>query len=88
MHHPFGIAGLIVNMTALVLLWVNTPKVQEYTTDKDWSPDGGFFSEVPASADGRKHHIRRFHIRRDGFRLPFALLFLGFLLQLLDLLVA
>jgi len=86
MHHPFGIAGLIVNMTALVLLWVNTPKVEE--TDREWSPDGGFFSEAPAPAEGRKHHIRRFHVRREGFRLPFALLFLGFLLQLLDLLIA
>jgi hypothetical protein len=78
MAHPFGIIGLIMNMGgSLMLLW-SPPSVTGY------SPEGarilGGFSEMP-TPEGK----RQYRIRREGFKLAIGLLFLGFFLQLLDL---
>jgi hypothetical protein len=75
--HPFGIIGLIMNMVgSLMLLWF-PPSVTAYSSDGapiiDWSG--------PASEAGK----RKYRLRKDGFKLAIALLFLGFFLQLLDL---
>jgi hypothetical protein len=84
--HLWGSTGLCVNMAASILLLWFPPKVAEYTEDGLRIPDGGTFREIPATADGRRSNMRRYRVRRDGFRLEFAMLFLGFFLQLLDLL--
>jgi hypothetical protein len=87
MHHVWGIVGLGINMAASVMLLWFPPKVEAYTSDGLYVPDGGPFAELPVSGEGRRQNIRQYRIRREGFRFAFALLFLGFLLQLLDLLI-
>jgi hypothetical protein len=78
--HPFGIAGVMANMAGALALLYFPPKVVEYTRDGrrvvQWVGRG--------SDEGR----RTFQIRRDGFQLGIGLLFLGFFLQLLDILTS
>ena len=64
-----------------MLLWY-PPKVTEYTAEGAAVSAGGSFSELPATPYGK----RQYELRRRGFNLAIALLVLGFLLQLLDLL--
>jgi len=85
--HFWGVAGLLFNMAAAVMLLWFPPKIEEYTPDGLWVPGGGPFSEIPANEEVRRRNVRRYQVRREGFRFAFALLFLGFLLQLLDLLI-
>ncbi len=82
MTHPMAIVGLILNMAgSLMLLWY-PPKVTDYTPDGAAVSAGGTFSELPATLYGKQ----QYQLRRRGFNLAIALLVLGFLLQLLDLL--
>jgi hypothetical protein len=76
-HHPIGIAGLIVNMIAVLLLLRFPPSVSQYTADG--RPIIGW---AGVATDGGK---RRHLIRKHGYEFAIALLFLGFFLQLLDL---
>jgi hypothetical protein len=80
MVHPLGIIGLIANMGGSVMLLWYPPSVSEY--GKDGAPIVGW-SGTP-SAKGK----RRYRIRKDGFNLAIGLLFLGFFLQLLDLMTS
>ena len=82
MAHALGIVGLVLNMAgALMLLWF-PPKVPEYSPEGAAVSAGGSFSELPATPYGK----RQYEIRRRGFNFAIALLVLGFLLQLVDLL--
>jgi hypothetical protein len=77
MAHPFGIIGLIVNMAASVMLLRFPPPVSEYTPDG--APIIGWRGRP--TPDGKRHY----ELRKHGYKLAIALLFLGFFLQLLDL---
>jgi hypothetical protein len=79
MTHLFGIIGLIVNMVATVLLLVFPPTVSEYTA--------GGEPIVPWKGTASDAGKRKYRIRKDRYKFAIALLFLGFFLQLLDLLV-
>jgi hypothetical protein len=83
MHHPHVLAfvGLSANMVGTLLLLNFPPDLKAYRPDG--SNRGQGFG-VQATPDGLRMH-QRF---RDGYKLALALLFLGFFLQLLDLLIA
>jgi hypothetical protein len=77
-HHCVGILGLSFNMIAsFILLWF-PPSVREYT--EEGAPSVSFIG--PPTAEGKRRH----RIRKHGYSFAIALLILGFLLQLLDLL--
>jgi hypothetical protein len=78
--HPFGIGGLVANMIATVMLLKFPPDLKGYLPDG--SNVGGTFAELP-TPEGK----RRFRRLQDGYKLALALLFLGFFLQALDLLI-
>jgi hypothetical protein len=76
-HHPVGVVGLIVNMLAVLLLLRYPPTVTQFT------PDGRpVIGWAGAATDAGK---RRHRIGKHGYKFAIALLFLGFFLQLLDL---
>ena len=81
MAHPMAIIGLISNMAGSVMLLWYPPKVTEYTAEGAAVSAGGSFSEMLPTPFGK----RQYEIRRRGFNFAIALLVLGFLLQLLDL---
>jgi hypothetical protein len=62
--------------------------VEEYTADGLWIPGGGTFSEIPATAEGRRMNMHRYRLRKITFRVAMVLLLFGFTMQFLDLLVA
>jgi len=80
MHHTYGIAGLIANILGTFMLLYFPPETKAY------EPDGS--EKVawvgPPTAAGRREYLKL----KNGFKLGFWLLLLGFLLQLLDLLIA
>jgi hypothetical protein len=75
--HAFGIVGLIINMFAVLLLLKYPPRVTEYT--RDGRPIIGW-GGVASEAGKRKYTMRKY-----GYQFAISLLFLGFFLQLLDL---
>jgi hypothetical protein len=77
MVHPFGMAGLISNMAGTLLLLRFPPDAHGYR------PDGSVHAwwQIPATRAGK----RRYQFFRNGYQLSLGLLFLGFFLQLLDL---
>jgi hypothetical protein len=82
MHHPhaLGFVGLSANMVATLLLLKFPPVL------KGDQPDGSNRGQgfgVKASPEGPRGY-QRF---RDGYQLALGLLFLGFFLQVLDLLI-
>jgi hypothetical protein len=80
MHHPYAVAGLIANMVAALMLLYFPPATRAYT------PEGaGVVTWVNRpTPEGR----RQYDIRRNGSQMAIGLLFLGFFLQLLDLIKA
>lgn len=78
-HWP-GVSGLVANMIGTVLLLWFPPVVKIF--NQDGSEQVVWIR--PPSADG----IRRYTIQIRGFRLAVALLFLGFFLQWLDMLIS
>jgi hypothetical protein len=79
--HPLGIAGVVVNMAGVLFLLFYPPKIIEYTEDGRQKVE--WVNDVKSATGQRRHRLRR-----DGYRLGIALLFLGFFLQLLDLLTS
>ena len=82
MHHPHALAfvGLSANMAGTLLLLRFPPDL------KGSRPDGSSRGQgfgVKASPEG----LRAYERFRDGYKLALGLLFLGFFLQLLDLLI-
>jgi hypothetical protein len=76
--HPFGVAGLIANTAAALLLVRYPPLLDQYT--RDGRP---IFEWAGAPTTEGK---RRSRIATRGYPFAMSLLALGFLLQLLDLL--
>jgi hypothetical protein len=82
MHHPhaLGFVGLSANMVGTLLLLRFPPDLKGYR--QDGSNRGQGFG-VKATPEG----LRLYQRFRDGYKLALGLLFLGFFLQLLDLLI-
>jgi hypothetical protein len=80
MHHPYGIAGLAANMLGSAVLLYFPPGTKGYQLD---GSQHAWWMLGPTE-DGKREYWRL----RNGFKLGFWLLLLGFLLQLLDLLLA
>ena len=78
--HPLGLIGLSANMLGALLLL-------KFPSDlKGYRPDGSQAAwwMLPATPEGKRAYERL----RDGYKLALGLLFLGFFLQLLDLLIS
>lgn len=88
MAHPFGVAGLVLNMIgAVLLIWF--PPTDRANTPEGWGTSGGgTFSELPHSTAENWEGLRAFRRHRSLFRVALVLLFIGFSLQLVDLLTA
>jgi hypothetical protein len=82
--HPLGVAGLILNMAGTVLLLWFPPTSQRYYSNG--TARGTSFAAVPQSEAQRRHWKLMYHVDRWAYRAAMALLLLGFLLQLVDLL--
>ena len=80
MHHTYGIAGLAANMLGSATLLYFPPDTKGY------QPDGSqqVWWVTGPTEDGRREYCKL----RNGFKLGFWLMLLGFLLQLLDLLIS
>jgi nitrate reductase gamma subunit len=76
-HHPLGIIGLTLNMIGAALLLWCPPGAGGY------QKDGSMFAwwHLPATPHGK----RRYWLLTFGFRFGIALLVIGFLFQMLDL---
>ena len=86
MNHPLGVTGLVLNAIGSLLLIRYGPNVEGYTKDGFRVPEGSPFSEVPSSHYQKEDWRREFKRRQWTFRIAFALLTSGFVLQLFDLL--
>ena len=77
--HPFGVAGLLVDAVASIGLL-------KFTADLD---AGSSISHEPQSPRSASSELRRPYLRHiRAYRFAFFALTVGFLLQLIDLLIA
>jgi hypothetical protein len=82
MPHPFGIAGLVLSMLASLLLLGFPPDAGGYDKYGVYRAPG----QIPVAPT--KLGQFRYKFLKNGFRIAMGFLFVGFALQLVDLLSA
>jgi hypothetical protein len=84
MKHPFSTLGLILDTVGTAALLWFPPIIGGYTATG--MPIIGAWKQEPPSETGRQEWQRSYVLRVRRFRAALGFLFLGFLLQLVDLL--